>query len=101
MSLAFIINSDNVLEVNGVFDSLDNSYINDATVVATLYDRTNATVSGQSWPLTLGYESGSDGIYKGVLQDTLALTITYPYRLVVTITKDTTVREATEEVYVF
>lgn len=101
MALSLKLNSDNVLEVNGLFDSLTSAYVNDATVVATLYDRDGVEVTGQSWPLALPYASGTNGIYRGILSDSLALTITWPYRVVITATKDTFVREETEEAYVF
>ena len=43
-------------------------------MVATLKNNSGASVSGQSWPLTLAFVSSSNGDYKGTLEDNLVLT---------------------------
>ena len=43
-------------------------YVNDATVTATVTTLNDENVEGQSWPLALGYVSGSNGKY----QETIA-----------------------------
>jgi hypothetical protein len=42
-------------------------FINDAAITATVKDSNDAEVSGQSWPLALAYETGSDGNYSGII----------------------------------
>ena len=67
------IGNDNIVEV----DSLRNvstspiSYINDATVTATLYDTSGDEVSGETWPITLSYVGSSNGKYTGTITDTV------------------------------
>lgn len=42
-------------------------YVNDATLTAIVYDASGAAVPGQSWPLSLSYETGSNGNYSAVI----------------------------------
>ncbi len=69
MPLAYVMFEDNdmLVEVDGLQDSSDDSYLNAATVTATLKDENGAEVSGQSMPITLGYVAASNGKYQGVL----------------------------------
>lgn len=69
---AFVANT-NLLELSGLQDAIDDSYINDATVTATLKDSAGADVGGITWPLTLAYVDGSDGDYRAVLVAALEL----------------------------
>jgi len=46
---------------------------NAATVRVTVRDGTGATVSGQTWPATLAFVTGSDGIYRVQLNSGIAL----------------------------
>ena len=39
------------------------TFVNDATVTVTIQDSSGADLSGESWPVTLPYVSGSDGVY--------------------------------------
>jgi len=59
------------LRVNTAVDTFE--WINDATVTATITDSAGAEVVGETWPLTLNYESGSDGNYSAVLDDELSI----------------------------
>lgn len=65
------INSDNLLFVRGVQNALTNEFINDATVELTLLDSAGDEISGQTWPLALVYQTGSDGAYYGTVEDTI------------------------------
>ena len=38
-------------------------FVNDATVTVTIKDSSGAVLSGESWPATLPYVTGSDGVY--------------------------------------
>ncbi len=45
--------------------------VNDATVK----NKSGVEVTGQSWPLTLTYVTGSDGVYQGVLESALEVNV--------------------------
>ena len=49
------------------------SYVNDASVSVTIYDSDDNPVAGASWPVTMAYESGSNGNYSGVVPAALAV----------------------------
>jgi FtsP/CotA-like multicopper oxidase with cupredoxin domain len=53
------------------------AYLTDAaTVTATVRDHaTQVAVSGETWPVTLTYITGSDGDFHGPLRDTLSVTV--------------------------
>lgn len=74
MSLTLYIGNDCEIELYGLADARG-SYQNDATVEVTLKTLSGVNVSGQSWPLTLAYVAGSDGVYRGVLQDTIDVSV--------------------------
>lgn len=74
------IESDNELTVSSLRNTSDGSFINDASVVVTLFDAGGGEVGGQVWPLTMGYVSGSDGDYKTTLSDELVLEKNKRYR---------------------
>ena len=86
MSLNYLfINSDNVLTVDELKNAVDDTYINDATVTVTLFDSDGVAVSGQTFPATMNYVSGSNGKYRATLQDDLSLTEDAEYEAVVSI----------------
>lgn len=65
------ISSDNLFEVVGLRDA-DQAFVNDATIELTLLTAIDGSeLTGQSWPLVLGYVASSDGVYRGQLQDTI------------------------------
>ena len=68
-------NTDNVLRVTGLRNSITGEYLNNlSTVAATLYDSTLEEVTGQTWPLQLLYIPDTDGEYRGTIDYELALT---------------------------
>lgn len=73
MSDVLYLQSDNLLELKGLKNAASGAYINNATVTVTLVDASGTSVSGQSWPATLSYVSGSNGDYRLTLEDTLPL----------------------------
>lgn len=75
--------NDTIVRVSALKNAQDDTFINDAAVTATLKDSTGTNVSGQSWPLTLGYIPSSDGIYEGILEDVLVLTKASNYTLLI------------------
>lgn len=82
-ALALSINSDNLITLVGLTNGADSTFINSATVSATLKDSFGVNVTGQAWPLTLDYVASSNGNYQGTLQDVLALSASNYTALVV------------------
>lgn len=80
---AFVANT-NLLELQGFKDEVAGTYINDATVTATVLDETEAEVSGVTFPVTLDYVAASKGDYRAVLSEDLALTADKFYTAVIT-----------------
>ena len=78
--------NDTLLELTGLKDEVTDAYINTATVTATVKNAAGTAVTGQSWPLTLGYVTASDGDYLGVLE--AALSVAVGDRLTVEVTVD-------------
>ena len=73
--MAWYINNDQLLKVEGLRDPVTSAYVNAAIIEATMYESDGVTpVSGQSWPLTLDYVSASNGNYQGLLEDGRVLT---------------------------
>jgi hypothetical protein len=59
----------------GLQNEITGLYVNDATVTATLKRKNGVVVSGQSFPVTLDYVAGTDGIYRVVLLSTLEVEV--------------------------
>ncbi len=65
------LNNDNLLSIEALKNASSGSFMNDATVTATLKDSSGNTVSGQTFPLTLSYMADTDGNYQATLSDSL------------------------------
>lgn len=84
-TLLAYVDNDNVLEVDRLRD-VDDAYINNATVTCTgVETAAGAVVSGDTFPKTLTFVSGSNGKYRTTLQQTLALVAGADYVAVVTV----------------
>lgn len=71
--LAYVDN-DNILQLKGLQDINDN-YINDAIVtLVTVNDNLDVQVTGQTFPVSMGYVAASNGVYQATMEDTLLLT---------------------------
>lgn len=70
--VAFVANT-NVLELRGLKDAITGAFINSAAVtVSGIQDEDGVTIGPVSGsPFSLDYVAGSNGIYRGVLADTL------------------------------
>ena len=79
MSLKLFIDNDNLLALTGLKNYVTSAYINDATVTATLYDASGVEVAGQTWPVSMAYASGTDGIYRATLEYDLTVTTDQVY----------------------
>lgn len=74
--MAAFVGNTNVLRLNALRDELTEAFINDATVTVTVKTDVDGApgvnVVGETWPLTMDYFSGSDGIYEAFLDSDLA-----------------------------
>lgn len=70
--LAYVAN-DNVIQLKGLQD-IDDNYINDATVtLVTVETSAGVQVTGQTFPVSMGYVAASNGIYRATLEDAVNL----------------------------
>lgn len=74
MDAQLYIGNDQTIEVTGLIDEVSGSYLNGATVTASVKTLAGANVSGQSMPIALSYVAASNGNYRGTLEDGLVLT---------------------------
>jgi len=77
------IDSDNAVQITGLKDVVTGSYINNATVTATMTDSSGSAVSGVG-TINFTYISGSDGNYAGEVPAAAELTDGQQYTLTVT-----------------
>ena len=68
---AFVANTNN-LELLGLQNASNGAYVNDATVNVTVKDLSGVNVSGETWPISMNYVSGSNGNYRCVLSNNLS-----------------------------
>lgn len=68
------VGNDTILEIDRLKNELTGAYLNSATVTVTLRDEAGAEVAGDTWPKTMAYLAGSNGVYRATLPHTLALT---------------------------
>ena len=80
------LSNDNLLSVANLRNSSSGSFMNDATVTATLKDTGGTNVSGQTFPVTLSYIAESDGNYQTTLENTLVMTEDTTYITTITAT---------------
>lgn len=73
MAIIYILN-DNVIELTGLQNAVDETYQNSATVTVTIKDATGTNVTGETWPLALAYVASSNGDYRANLTEALGLT---------------------------
>ena len=79
------LTTDNMVHVQGIHDAVDGSWVNDATVTATMANAAGTAVTGVG-TVTLGYVTGSNGDYVGVVPDTASLTEDEVLTLTITMT---------------
>jgi hypothetical protein len=71
--LKIFVNTDMVLEVGNLRDSITDALITGATVTARVLDELDVLVVGTSDPITLTEVVGSAGLYRGTVPDTASL----------------------------
>ena len=76
----------NAVFIDGLRNSATNTYVNDATVQLTLVDADDVEVTGETWPVSGTYLSGSDGDYQAVISTSASLTVGRKYTAKVTAT---------------
>lgn len=66
--------NDMVLELADLTNETTGLNVSTATVTVTLVDAAGSNVAGDTWPKTMTYVTGSNGVYRATLLDTLTLT---------------------------
>lgn len=84
-----ILDSNNVVEIRGLYNSVDQAYVNDATLSCTIKDAAGTEVSGEIWPKSMPYVAASNGLYRATLADTLGVNAGEWYHLEVVATTPT------------
>ena len=75
MSFKLLIRNDNIIEAQNVLNTVTKLNINDASAIITVsLASTSAAVSGETWPLTMSFVTGSSGKYRATLANTLVIT---------------------------
>ncbi len=75
MSFKLFLNNDNILTADQLTNTVTKSNLNNASAIVTIaLAATSANISGETWPLTLSYVTGSSGKYRATLADTLVVT---------------------------
>jgi len=70
-----LIGNDQTIEVLGLKDEVTGDFINGLVdaVTAHVKNKDGSNVGGETWPITLDYITGSDGDYRGNLDDAMEL----------------------------
>lgn len=95
MRSVIFYNSENIIKLLNLRDGETGSYINDASVIVSLFDVNGSNVTGETWPKTMTYVTGSNGQYKAVLTNGLSLTEDAEYEAVITASDGTNDLEIT------
>lgn len=81
--------SDNLIEAAGVKDvaaerdGAADPYLNSGTCTVTVFGEDGQEVAGQTWPTSMPYVAGSDGVYRGTIRKDAALVLGGRYEAVV------------------
>lgn len=65
--------NEHLVELDGLQNAADDSYLNAATVTLTIKDAGGVNVTGETWPKTMSYVSTSNGKYRATVADALAI----------------------------
>lgn len=82
MTTVYVDNT-NVLQLDGLQDAIDSSYINDADVTFSLVDKDAAELDGQTWPADMDYVATSNGNYRGFIENDVELVAGQTYRAII------------------
>lgn len=61
------------MELDGLQNAADDSYLNAATVSVTIKDSAGVNVTGETWPKTMSYVAASNGKYRATVSDAMAI----------------------------
>lgn len=86
MDVLYLSNT-NVIEINELYDTSAESYLNSATVTVTLEDKAGTEVTGETWPKTMSYVSASNGKYRATLASGIGITAGKQYIAKITATE--------------
>lgn len=78
--LTFTVGNDQSLTATGLFNQIDQAYVNNATVVATLLGPNGQPVVGLN-QLMLNYIAASNGVYRGIVLNSFAPPVGEGYKL--------------------
>ena len=78
------IGSDNVIQLADFYDAVAGSYLNSATVTATMTDLSGNEVTGVTWPMTLSYVAASNGKYLVTVDKAAVVTENATYFVTIT-----------------
>lgn len=86
MLSSIYIGNDTVIEIEGLIDSVDDTYVNDATVSIQLYEIDGYGDVGDAFgsPVTMDYVTDSDGDYIGIIESSVGLTLGNKYLAIIT-----------------
>ncbi|MDX8513529.1 hypothetical protein [Mesorhizobium captivum] len=73
MTCVVYVGNTNIIELTGLKSAVEGTYVNDADVTVTVKDADGNAVAGQTWPAAMTYVAASNGNYRGILEDDLAL----------------------------
>src|SRR5574343_1822909 len=73
-TLALYVGNDMLIELQGLKNTVENAWVNDATVTVHLRTRGGADVAGATWPLDMLYVEASSGDYRAGLPAALSVT---------------------------
>ncbi len=64
------LNNDNLVTLTGLKDVAADAFVNNGTVQLTIKNSSDVDVSGITWPLTMDPESGDNGDYAVIVEQT-------------------------------
>lgn len=86
--LTLYAGNSNVIELQGLQNSVSDAYQNAATVTVTLTDLDGVELDGETWPKTLAYVTDSNGNYRATLSHEIAMAIGQRYLYDIAATQD-------------
>lgn len=79
--LIIYLGNTSIIELQSLTNSVTDAAITNATVTARIVDNTGASVSGQTWPLTLTHVSA--GTYRGTIENDIGISLDKIYTAII------------------
>lgn len=83
-TLTIYEDNDAYIEVKGLLNRTTGAFVENATMAVTLKTLAGAEVAGQTWPLTMSFVTGTNGVYRATMPSTLDVTQGTSYTAVIT-----------------